>query len=253
MPCRIRLLSTVRAGQELLRLGLHHPLEDLVLDDGPVGEHDPPLHHLLEALGALHLFVEPGEELEGGPGHHGVDQLVPAAGEGAVDGGPRHLGLPGGVLDGGLGQSPAGHAGVGGLEDPLAGVVHRRRRSAQSPSSGSRPTVSPGRLGHRPDGQHHPVHERRPVVGVVADGQALPHCPEDHLLMGHQPGEPDRVDAHPGRARRPRGRRPAPRSRSGRAGSRRIPTRVRAAGHPLGRLPRRARRGVELARRGGAR
>src|SRR5664280_3507164 len=48
-------------GEELLRLSLHHQLEDLVLDDGPVGEHDAPLHHLLEAVGPLDLLVQEGE------------------------------------------------------------------------------------------------------------------------------------------------------------------------------------------------
>ena len=37
-------------------------LEHLVLDQGSVGEHAAPLHHLLQARGAVDLFVEADEE-----------------------------------------------------------------------------------------------------------------------------------------------------------------------------------------------
>ncbi len=148
-------------GQQLLGLGLHDPLQHLVLEDRPVGEADAELEHLLETGGLLHLLVEAEEEGGGGPRHGGVEQLVTAAGKRAVDGGPGHIGLAGGVLDGGLGQAPAGHAGVGGGQNPLAGVVHRARRRPQRPSSGSSPTVRPGSPAHRLDGQHYPVHVTR--------------------------------------------------------------------------------------------
>src|SRR5664280_1375461 len=131
-------------GQQLVRFGLHHPLEHLVLEDGPVGEHDAPLHHLLQAVRSLDPLVETPEEVERRPGHGGVDQLVTAAGECPVHGGTRHAGLPGHVLDGRLGDPSAGDAGVRRLDRPLAGVVHRR--PGQIPRSGSRPMVNPGRV-----------------------------------------------------------------------------------------------------------
>ena len=59
-----------------------------MLEDGPPGETDAELQDLLEAGGALDLVVEAKKELGRGPGHGGVEQLVPTAGEGAVDGGP---------------------------------------------------------------------------------------------------------------------------------------------------------------------
>ena len=53
--------------EQRVRLGLHHPLEDLVLDDRAVGEHDAPLHHLLEVRRPLDALVELGEEVETRP------------------------------------------------------------------------------------------------------------------------------------------------------------------------------------------
>ena len=131
-------------GKSTLRLGLEHALEDLVLGDRSVGEAQPALHHLLERPGPLDRFVEAGEEPGVLPGHDRLDELVAPAGEVAVDGGPRHLGLAGGVLERGLRQPPAGHAVERGLQDPLADLEHGASRTHR-PSRGARPTVSPGR------------------------------------------------------------------------------------------------------------
>ena len=43
------------------------------------------------------------------------------------------------------------------------------RSTSSEPSSASRPIVEPGRLGDLADREQHAGHERRPVVGVVAD------------------------------------------------------------------------------------
>ena len=67
---------------------------------------------------------------------------------------------------------------------------------AHRPRSASSPRVRPGPIGHGPHGQEDAGHEGTPVVGVVADRQALPHGAEDHLLVGDQPGQAHRVDAY---------------------------------------------------------
>ena len=131
--------SVDEPGQQDVGLGHQDALEHLVLDEGVVGEHEPALHHLLQRVGVGDLLVEPEEEAGELPSDHGGEQLVAATGEVAVDRRPRDPGLAGGILDGRLGQAPAGDAVVGRLQEPLPDVgVH-------SPSNASRPTVSPGR------------------------------------------------------------------------------------------------------------
>ena len=131
--------SVVSRGSRIVGLGHQDALEHLVLDEGPVGEHEPALHHLLQGVGVGDLLVEPEEEAGELPPDHGRDQLVAPAREVAVHRRPRDAGLARRVLDGRLGQAPAGHAVVGRLQEPLPDVgVH-------SPSNASRPTVRPGR------------------------------------------------------------------------------------------------------------
>ena len=196
---RHQLVGLVRldgqAGQQYLGLGLEDPLEHLVLEDGVVGEDEAPLHHLFERLGIVHLLVEAEEEAGELPPHHGADELVAPAREVAVDGGPGHARLPGGVLDRGLGQSPAGHAVVGGLQEPLPHVTHAVTRHGRSQvEEGFDPDRQAGAIGHRPHGQEHAGHEGAAVVGVVADGEALPEGAEDDLFVGDQPGQAHRMD-----------------------------------------------------------
>ena len=76
-----------------------------------------------EVGGAGHGPGQTGEEAARLPGDDLPHQLLAPAREVAVDGRPRQPRGPGRVLDGGLGQPVAGHAGEGGLEDPLAHVV----------------------------------------------------------------------------------------------------------------------------------
>ena len=76
----------------------------------------------------------------------------------------------------------------------------------QRPSSASRPTVSPGVLGDLLHREQHAGHERRTVVGVVADRQALPGRAEQHLLVRDHAPQPHRVHRDPAR----RGRRARP-------------------------------------------
>ena len=149
IPSRIRLLSKVRAGSSFSGSVCMTRWRTSCSTIDRWANMMPALHHLLEAPGTLHPLVEAGEELEGGPGHDGVDQLVPPPGERPVDGGPGHLGLPGRVLDGGLGQPPSGHAGVGRLQDPLASVVHRRGPGSSEPEQGLDARWS-DRAGRRP-------------------------------------------------------------------------------------------------------
>ena len=188
---RVRLVGLGgQPGQEDLGLGHQDALEHLVLDQGPVGEHEAALHHLLQRVGVGDLLVEPEEEAGELPPDHGGEQLVAAAGEVAVDRRPRDARLAGGVLDRRLGQAPAGDAVVGRLQQALPDVgVH-------SPSNASRPTVTPGPAGHGAHGQQHAGHERAAVVGVVADAQALARRAEDDLFVRHQAGQPHRVHVH---------------------------------------------------------
>ena len=134
-------------GHEHVGLGLEHLLEHLVLDERSPGEDQTPVEHLLERGRAVDLFVEPAEEREELPRHHGVDELVTTTGEVAVHRGPRQSRLACRVLDGRLRQPPARHARIGRLEDALAGPLHGPRLppAPQNPRSVSSPTVRPGR------------------------------------------------------------------------------------------------------------
>ena len=126
------------ARQQDLGLGHEDALEDLVLDHRPVREHQAPLHDLLEGLGVGHLLVQAEEEPRELPPDDGRDQLVTPAREVAIHRRPRHARLARGVLDRRLVQAPTSHTVVRRAEEALADVgVHR-------PSSGSRPSVSPG-------------------------------------------------------------------------------------------------------------
>jgi hypothetical protein len=58
----------------------------------------------------------------------GPQQLLLAALEGAVDGGPAAARFPGHVLQGGLRDAPAGDAPEGGLANGVGDVPHRLRR-----------------------------------------------------------------------------------------------------------------------------
>ena len=163
-----------------------------------VGEHQSPLHDLLERLGPVHLLVEAQEEPGELPADHGRDQLVAPAGKVAVDRGPRHIGLACCILHRRLGQTPAGHAVVRRLEQALPYLgVH-------SPSNASSPTVTPGRSATVRTARSTPGMNEHPVVGVVTDAQALSRRPEDDLFVGHQTGQAHRVHVHAPRALAPR-------------------------------------------------
>ena len=77
--------------------------------------------------------------------------------------------------------------------------------SAAAPPTGAAPSQSLSRCSSPTTGEsvssadladreQHAGHERLAVDRVVADRQRLPDVPEDHLLVGDEPGEPDRVD-----------------------------------------------------------
>ena len=72
-------------------------------------------------------------------------------------------------------------------------------------------------------GEQHPGHERLALERVVADRQRLADVAEDHLLVGDEPRQPDRMDRRRrATARRaPSAPRCAPRSRSARRACRR--------------------------------
>ena len=93
-----------------------------------------------------------------------------------------------------------------------------------------------GDLAHR---QQHAGHERRPVEGVVPDGQGLPRAAEQHLLVGDQAAQPHRVHRDPvdvaRRGRRPaRGRGVRQRAAARPRGARRRPARAVRRAVPLG-------------------
>ena len=123
--------------------------------------------------------------------------------------------------------------------------VLRPDTAAQRPSSGSSPTVSPGRDRHLAHGQQDPGHEGAPIVGVVADGQALAGRAEHHLFVGHQPGQPDGVHPDPARTLPAAG--PLQHHLGGGVGRQRAqPGRLPGRGDPLGGVQGGARGGVAL-------
>ena len=84
----------------------------------PDGRLDDAAHERLgQIAGCPEAYAERGEQ----PGHLGVDHraedLVPATGEGTVDGGPGDPGLTGDVVDGRLDGPVAGEAGQGAVDD----------------------------------------------------------------------------------------------------------------------------------------
>ena len=127
------------------------------------------------------------------------------------------LGLLRHVLDRGLGQPPAGDAGVGRLEDPLAGG--EATIGPETPSGleqRPQPHGQPGPIPHPPHRQQDARHERVAVEGVVPDGQRLARRAEDDLLVRDQAREPYRVDADVERGRARLGRCPGAPGWSGR-------------------------------------
>ena len=77
-----------------------------------------------------------------------------------------------------------------------------RLRGRGRPSSGSSPTVSPGRRRHLADGQQHTGHEPGAVERVVTQRQDLAGVAEHDLFVRHRSAQPHRVhgDAVDGRA-----------------------------------------------------
>src|SRR5581483_2612811 len=133
--------------EQPLGLGDEDLLQDLVLDDGPVREHEPLLDQRREVGRTGDRLGERSEEPAHLPRDDLAHELVLAAGEGAVDRGARDGRLLHDVVDRRLAHAEARDARVRGLEQPLAqrGIGARQRR-AQKPSNVSRPTVRPGRL-----------------------------------------------------------------------------------------------------------
>ena len=130
--------------EQALRFRGEQALEHGVTADPVVGVDQGHLEHGGQVGGVGHRVGETGEEaLELAPDHVG-EELVAPSGEEAVAGGPRHAGFPGDVLDRGLGQPEARHGREGGLQDPVAGVLHLRH---YRPRSASSPIVRPGLSG----------------------------------------------------------------------------------------------------------
>ena len=107
----------------------------------------------------------------------------------------------------------------------VTGATARTHRSS-SPRQGSRPTVRPGRSRTCRTASSTPGMNERAVHRVVPDRQRLPVGAEHDLLVGDQPGQPDRVHPDPvdlgaaGAGQLPRGgvgRRPEPGLGPGRA------------------------------------
>ena len=80
---------------------------------------EPAPQQLDEVGGVLHAIAELGEEPGDLPRHRLPQQLVPTAGEVAVDRGPRDARCFHHVLDGGLAHAEAGDARVGRLEQSV--------------------------------------------------------------------------------------------------------------------------------------
>src|SRR6185312_11987254 len=130
-------------------LGLQHLLQHLVLAQLPAGQRQGPLQELGEVGGVAELLAELEEEAVHLPADGVAEELLLATREQAVDGGPRDPRRGGDVVDRGLGHPPTGDGVVGAAQHLEAGVVHRSSSpcapAAQSPSSRSRPIVTPGR------------------------------------------------------------------------------------------------------------
>ena len=213
------------------------------------GQRERPLEELGEVGGVAELLAEAQEEPVHLPADRLAQDLVLAAREQPVDGGARHAGRGGDVVDGGLGHPAPRDALVRALEHPPARFVHRSAGSSdQRPSSASRPTVSPGRSRTASHREQHAGHERRAVVGVVADGERLAGGAEQHLLVGDQPAQAHRVDVDA----RPRPTPPRAPSTHRLGGGVGRPV-GRRRGHALGRVHARCPTARRPSRRGGAR
>ena len=80
------------------------------------GVHDAAHQQIFEVDGAVEVGAEPGEEVLELAHPQRLEQDVFAAGEHAVQGGPRHAGLVGDVFDGDLGEAPPLAARLRGVE-----------------------------------------------------------------------------------------------------------------------------------------
>ena len=109
--------------QDLLGLVLDHELERAVMFEvlrrcGDAGD-----ERVFERVDALHRFVQRQEEPVEFVGRNQVQQVLFAAGHDPVDGGPAEAGLAGHVVEGGLGEAPAGDATKRGGDDAGLRIV----------------------------------------------------------------------------------------------------------------------------------
>ena len=126
-------------------LGLEHLLQHRVLEQLPARQRQRALEELGEVGGVAELLAEAQEEAVHLPADGVAQHLVLPAREEPVDGGARHARRGGDVVDGGLRHPAPRDALVGALEDPKARPSSVQRLHGQRPSSGSSPTVRPGR------------------------------------------------------------------------------------------------------------
>ena len=107
------------------------------------------------------------------------------------------------------------------------------------------PRVSPGRDGHRLTASTTPSMNDARSKESWRIVSPWPAAPKQHLLVGHQTGQPDRV--HPDAAGSGAPRAPSTTTVVVASGGNAVPSRPGPGrGHPLGRAERRARRGVPL-------
>ena len=122
--------------QQPAGLGGEQALEHLVLRDGAVGEREAADQPGAQVRRVVDGAGQAAEEATDLPRHRLVDELLPAAGEPAVDAGPADAGLPGHLVDGDPPQPDPPGDGDDRAEHPVAGVIASRSGARRRSRSG---------------------------------------------------------------------------------------------------------------------